>query len=98
MDEKRFALIIANSEYQDPDLQKLLAPSLDAEALAKVLGHPKIGEFGVKALINKRSSEVNEEIDIFFAGTLFKRPRATSIPSEFVNGWRALVLAGKYCY
>ena len=67
MDEKRFALIIANSEYQDPDLNKLLAPSLDAEALANVLGDPEIGEFEVKALINKRSYEVNEEIDMFFA-------------------------------
>jgi DNA-binding beta-propeller fold protein YncE len=114
MDKKRFALVIANSEYQDPDLQKLLAPSSDAEALAKVLRNPEIGEFEVTALVNKRSSEVNEEIEKFFAdrgrddlllfyfsghgikdkdgllyfatvNTLFKRPRATSIPSEFVN-------------
>ena len=67
MNERRFALIITNSEYQDPDLRKLLAPALDAEAFAKVLSDPGVGEFEVKALINKRSSEVNEETDMFFA-------------------------------
>lgn len=51
MDEKRFALIIANSEYKDPDLPKLLTPSSDAEALANVLRDPKFGELEVKALM-----------------------------------------------
>ena len=35
--ERRFALIVASSQYVDPDLQKLIAPAQDAEALANVL-------------------------------------------------------------
>src|SRR5438093_8510164 len=67
MPERKFALIIANSEYQDQDLRKLLSPSMEAEALERVLGDSEIGGFEVKALVNKRSYEVNEEIEIFFA-------------------------------
>jgi uncharacterized protein YjbI with pentapeptide repeats len=66
MPERRFALIIANSEYKDPDLRRLLAPQPDAEALAKVLKDPKIGEFEVKVLLNEHSYEVGLEIEIFF--------------------------------
>jgi uncharacterized caspase-like protein len=67
MPERRFALIIANSEYQDPDLRKLLAPPVEAEELAKVLRDPEIGDFEVDALLNKHSYEVNEKIEMFFS-------------------------------
>jgi hypothetical protein len=37
MEGSRFALIIANSNYADPELSKLIAPADDAADLARVL-------------------------------------------------------------
>jgi hypothetical protein len=67
MAEKRFALIIASSQYADPDLQKLIAPAQDAEALANILKDPNIGSFDVKTLLDEPSYKVNEEIQAFFS-------------------------------
>ncbi len=36
----RLALIIANSDFDDPKLRRLKTPIRDAEALAEVLGDP----------------------------------------------------------
>ena len=65
--ERRFALIVASSQYVDPDLQKLIAPAQDAEALANVLQDPNIGGFEVKTLLDEPSYKVNEEIQTFFS-------------------------------
>ena len=65
--ERRFALIVANSQYVDPDLQKLIAPAQDAEALANVLQDANIGGFEVKTLLDEPSYKVNEEIQAFFS-------------------------------
>lgn len=69
IDKQRFDIAQANIARRNKEVSTtwsllffLLSPSSDAEALANVLGDPEIGEFEVKALINKRSSEVNEEI------------------------------------
>jgi uncharacterized caspase-like protein len=65
---RRFALIIATSEYQDSDFQKLIAPGKDAEALAYVLKNPDIGGFDdVKVIKNEPAHKVNEEIQGFFS-------------------------------
>ena len=66
MAERRFALVIAKSDYQDPDLQRLLAPQTDAKELEQVLSDPKIGGFEVKVLTNEPYYKANEEIEIFF--------------------------------
>lgn len=66
MGEKRFALIVGTSEYQDPDLKALKSPAQDAEALTEVLGDPNIGRFEVRMLLNKPSHVINEEIEAFF--------------------------------
>jgi len=58
----RLALIIANSEYNDPKLARLVTPSHDAEALAKVLGDPAIGGFEVTLLVNQAQRVVLEAI------------------------------------
>ena len=55
MTEKRFALIVASYEFQDPDLGQLVAPTRDAEALAWVLSDPAIGAFEVQTLLNEPS-------------------------------------------
>jgi YVTN family beta-propeller protein len=64
---RRFALIIAVSEYQDSDFQQLVAPGKDADALASVLKNPDIGGYdNVKVIKNEPAYKVNEEIQAFF--------------------------------
>ncbi|MEO3873722.1 caspase family protein [Nonomuraea sp. B12E4] len=64
---RRMALIVAGDEYQDPGLRRLRAPALDAEALARVLGHEAIGGFDVRMMLNEPTSVVNEAVEDFFA-------------------------------
>lgn len=66
MTERRFALIIANNEYRDPGLKKLVAPAQDAKELAEVLKDPAIGGFEVKSIVNQTSYDVSKEIESFF--------------------------------
>ena len=63
---RRFALIIANSTYNDPDLQNLAAAGQDAEALSSVLKNPDIGGFEVRVLENQPTYKINEEVETFF--------------------------------
>ena len=65
--KKRFALIVASSQYTDPDLRKLIAPAQDAESLASILQNPNIGAFEVKTLLDEPSYKINEEIQAFFS-------------------------------
>lgn len=66
MTEKRFVLIVASYEFQDPDLRRLVAPAQDAEALARVLTDPAIGGFEVQSLLNQPSYKVGPTIETFF--------------------------------
>src|SRR5215211_3375606 len=66
MTEGRFALIIANNEYEDNELRKLDAPASDAEQLEKVLKDPAIGGFEVKKFSNEPWHKLREEINNFF--------------------------------
>jgi Caspase domain/Effector Associated Constant Component 1 len=63
----RSALIIASREYQDPGLGQLRSPAHDAEALARVLGNPRIGGFDVTTLLDAPSYEIGEAVEDFFA-------------------------------
>jgi len=58
----RLALIIANSEFDDPKLARLATPGRDAEALAEVLGDPAIGGFEVTLLVDKTVQALRKEI------------------------------------
>ena len=58
----RLALIIANSEYDDPKLARLVTPSRDAEALAEVLSDPAIGGFEVTLLVDETEPVVRRGI------------------------------------
>lgn len=63
----KFALILANTEYNDPGLAQLFAPGQDAKELARVLKSPNIGGFtNVESLINKDSSTIMESVETFF--------------------------------
>lgn len=64
--ERRYALIIANSKYQDEDLEELIAPGKDSEYLANVLSDPKIGNFNVQTMLNEPAHRIIQEIDKFF--------------------------------
>lgn len=63
----RMALIVAGDEYADPGLRRLRAPSLDAQALARVLGDQRIGGFDVRTMLNEPTQNVNEAVEEFFA-------------------------------
>ncbi len=64
--EKKYALIIANSVYEDALLRQLIAPPQDAEALAQVLADPSICGFEVRTLLDEPSYRVCEAIEDFF--------------------------------
>jgi uncharacterized caspase-like protein len=65
--EVRAALVVANDDYQDPDLAKLRSPAQDARELAGVLADPDIGAFSVDTLVNRPHYEVLEHLETFFS-------------------------------
>jgi hypothetical protein len=67
MTTARTALIVASDHYEDPKLGQLRAPVHDAEALARVLRDPAIGEFDVRVLSNAPWHVVRVEVGDFFA-------------------------------
>lgn len=68
MTEKKYALLIASFEYDDPYFRRLEAPAQDVKALARVLGDPAMGGFGdVKILPNAPSPQLLRGIEDFLA-------------------------------
>jgi uncharacterized caspase-like protein len=63
----RSALIVATEEYADPKLRGLRAPAEDAEALARVLANPDVGEFEVNFCINPKEHQLRRTLSAFFA-------------------------------
>ncbi|GAA0454611.1 hypothetical protein Ade02nite_03100 [Paractinoplanes deccanensis] len=63
----RRALIVANDTYEHEGLRRLLAPAADAEALARVLGDPSIGDFDVRVVSNEPAYVIQEQIEDLFA-------------------------------
>ncbi len=63
----RNALIIATGKYNSVKLKQLRAPAKDADALARVLKDPRIGEFDVELIENKPEWVLRREIEGFFA-------------------------------
>ncbi|HEX2173537.1 MAG TPA: caspase family protein, partial [Dehalococcoidia bacterium] len=69
---QKFALVIGNSEYDDPKLARLITPGRDVDAFARVLQDPSIGQFDeVIPIVNQTTSTVFREIASFFVD---KRP------------------------
>jgi hypothetical protein len=64
---QRKALIVANDEYEQEGLRNLLAPAADAEALGRVLGDPRIGEFDVQVIRNEPSHVIQAHIEDLFS-------------------------------
>ncbi|GAA1130437.1 hypothetical protein GCM10009630_30420 [Kribbella jejuensis] len=67
MDGSRFALIVANDQYDDAGLSRLVAPSQDAAALADVLADPSVGGFEVQVLRNAPAQDIRFAVEDFFA-------------------------------
>ncbi|MCB8925030.1 MAG: protein kinase [Ardenticatenaceae bacterium] len=65
---ERYALIIANYEYDDPTLAQLIKPTANIHTLAYVLQNPAVGGFcEVNTLINESADGVRRAISQFFA-------------------------------
>ncbi len=65
---ERYALIIANYEYDDPTLAQLIKPTANIHTLAYVLQNPGVGGFReVHTLINESADGVRRAISQFFA-------------------------------
>ena len=63
----KFALVIANTEYQDASFAKLTAPGKDAEEFAHVLREPEFAAFDdVQVLVNDGESKTRRSIARFF--------------------------------
>jgi hypothetical protein len=67
MDGSRFALVVANDQYADPGLRRLVAPAQDAAALAEALADPSVGGFKVKVLQNESAQAIRFAVEDFFA-------------------------------
>jgi hypothetical protein len=63
---RREALIVAADKYGDPKLRALRAPARDAEALARVLGNPDVGDFHVDVSLNEPDHLVRRKLSEFF--------------------------------
>jgi formylglycine-generating enzyme required for sulfatase activity len=64
----KFALIIANTEYQDASFAKLTAPGKDAEEFAHILRDTELAAFDdVQILVNEGEGRIRRFIARFFA-------------------------------
>jgi len=71
MSERRYALIVANYEFEDKRLQNLTSPAKDAELLVELLKNYEIGNYDeINLQINKSDDFLRKEINAFFSGKL----------------------------
>jgi uncharacterized caspase-like protein len=64
---RKFALVIGNTQYEDPKLGRLASPASDVNELAELLGSESLGQFDdVTRRVNLTSSDANKEIERFF--------------------------------
>jgi uncharacterized caspase-like protein len=67
MAEKRSALVVATSEYEDARLAPLAGPAQDAEALEEVLANAEIGGFDVQLALNAQHDDLRRTLEGFFS-------------------------------
>jgi hypothetical protein len=67
VDGQRKALIVASDEYEHEGLRRLLSPAADADALAGVLGDPRIGGFDVQVVRNEPAHIIQARIEDLFS-------------------------------
>ncbi|GAB7005764.1 hypothetical protein JCM18899A_32370 [Nocardioides sp. AN3] len=64
---RRFALIVAVTDYLDTSLRRLRAPAGDAAELRDLLADPEIGGFAVTSVVNERAHQLRIAIEDFLA-------------------------------
>jgi glycogen debranching enzyme len=64
--DRRAALVIACTEFEDKHLQELTSPRQDATALADVLSNPHLGGFEVEVILNPTSHAARVRIEAFY--------------------------------
>jgi len=64
---RKYALVVGNSRYDDPSLERLKTPDVDVPALESVLKAPDIGQFDeVITLHNEGVAAVRKAIAVFY--------------------------------
>ncbi len=65
--ERRFALLIGTTSYQDTRLNQLASPEVDVQALEDILRDPSIGGYDeVNLLLNQSSLAISQAVEQFF--------------------------------
>lgn len=68
---KKYALVIANTEYTDSGFSQLSAPGKDADEFVRILESPDIAAFdNVSVILNENASQINEKIEDFFSSSV----------------------------
>jgi len=79
---QKYALIIGNSKYQDPNFARLRKPAADVEALAAILSKSEIGSFdNVQSFIDKNAAVVRVAI-----ARLFDRKKPDDLVLAYFSG------------
>jgi len=63
--DQRFALLLAVSQYADPELRRLRAPAADAVALRDLLADPEVGAFAVTSVFDERAQAMRLAVEEF---------------------------------
>jgi Caspase domain len=65
--DRRFALLLAVSQYVDPTLNRLRAPAADAVALRDLLADPEVGGFAVTSVFDEKAQAMRLAVEEFLA-------------------------------
>jgi hypothetical protein len=63
--DRRFALLLAVSQYADPTLSRLRSPAADAVALRDLLADPEIGGFVVTSVFDEKAQAMRLAVEEF---------------------------------
>ena len=63
--DRRFALLMAVSQYVDPTLSRLRSPAADAVALRDLLADPEIGGFAVTSVFEEKAQAMRLAVEEF---------------------------------
>jgi len=69
--DRRYALLLAVSQYVDPALSRLRSPAVDAVALRDLLADPEVGAFEVTSVFDEKAHAMRLALEDFLAD---KRP------------------------
>ena len=63
--DRRFALLLAVSQYADPTLSRLRSPAADAVALRDLLADPEVGGFAVTSVFDEKAQAMRLAVEEF---------------------------------